>query len=176
MLWEWCLSQHIFPVARHLAGVDNNLADSLTCSHVQMHEWKLAPEIYKKPCSHWTRLDVDLFATASNTNFLRYFSEGDISLNSLGDAFMLRWKKYLVPVLADSSASQDDSQASLGEKLIVVVPWWPWQPWLPALIQMSSVYPLLLGFPPLLFQNNSSVYHPDLATLTLTAGRLPNTE
>ncbi|XP_078242251.1 uncharacterized protein LOC140708067 [Pogona vitticeps] len=53
LLWEYCYTNHIFPVAVHVPTADNQLADALSRLTTQTHEWELDPSVFLRICQRW---------------------------------------------------------------------------------------------------------------------------
>ena len=62
-LWSWCLDRKLFLLASHVPGVQNTLADHLSRSVVDRHDWILNRSVFKKLDTRWCPLVVDLKAT-----------------------------------------------------------------------------------------------------------------
>ena len=73
-IWSWCLRKKIFLMASHVPGVQNIIADRLSRSIVDRHDWMLNKTVFRQLNSLWGPLSVDLFATRTSRQLPRYFS------------------------------------------------------------------------------------------------------
>ena len=63
-LWTWCRREEIFPMASHIPGQDNLIADFLSRGRVLPSEWTLHPTVMDQMAREIGPLEVDLFASA----------------------------------------------------------------------------------------------------------------
>lgn len=172
--WEWCISLRIFPIAIHIRGQDNSIADCLSRQGDAMHEWELHPQVYNLLCRKWGYPAIDLFATEGNRKCPKYCSRAGMGRRSLGDSFLHTWSGpllYLFPPLPLLTRVLVKLRSD-GSDAILIAPWWPRQPWFSLLLSLASDTFLLPQWKDLLSQTGGQVLHADLPTLRLTAWRI----
>ena len=99
-LWEWCLDRRIFMLESYVPGVQNTLADRLSRSAVDRHDWMLNRSIFRKLNTLWGPLVVDLFATRATAQLPRFYSWKPDPQAEAVDAFTQDWlsfKGYATP-------------------------------------------------------------------------------
>ncbi|XP_067319280.1 uncharacterized protein [Anolis sagrei] len=176
-IWEWCIQHNVLLTAIHLPGQDNILADSLSRTTKNNHEWHLHPTQFKLITRKWGTPRIDLFASPLNTHCPLYCARlhPRASPGCLGDAFLFHWTPGLLyifpplPLLSPVIAKiiQDKSDC------ILITPWWPRQHWFaPLLLLSNSQFLKFNPTPDLLTVENGLVLHPDLQSLRLTAWRI----
>lgn len=65
-IWDFCVAHRITPVATHLPGVENTIADALSRGALSMHELSIPIEAIQKIFNQWGHPEIDVFATARN--------------------------------------------------------------------------------------------------------------
>lgn len=139
-IWTLCIDYNINPVATHVPGIDNSVADSLSRTTSTIHKWTIRPEFIQPIFHLWGKPIVDVFATAQNTQCDLYCTRGGHDPHSLGDGLLLDWStEYLymfppIPLISRVLRKIQDQHA----QAILIAPWWPRQNWFPALMQMSN--------------------------------------
>ena len=130
-LWEWCLDGRIFLLASHVPGVQNTLADRLSRSAVDRHDWMLNRSIFRKLNTLWGPLVVDLFATRATAQLPRFFSWKPDSQAEAVDAFTQDWSSFRGYANAPWSLVGRCIQHIKMQKatIVLVTPLWPSQPW-----------------------------------------------
>ena len=93
-LWAWWLKRRIFLIASHLPGTQNTIANSLSRSVVDTHDWVLHKTVFKKLNSLWGPILVDLFATKISKQLPRYFSWKPNPHAEAIDAFAQVWTDF----------------------------------------------------------------------------------
>lgn len=152
----------------------NNLADALSPTQAQTHEWELDHPIFLSLTDRWGTPTMDLFASQTNTNTLVFCSRGGCAPSSLTDTFTIRWNRglvYLFPPLpllyhVVAKLQRDNSNA------ILIAPWWPRQPCFAPLLRVAMDFLKLPSIPHLLSQSNGALLHPDPRSLALMAWRI----
>jgi len=89
---QLCKSSHIQLTATYLLGVDNTVADHLSCLWPH-HRWQLAPEIFCHLNQCWGPHTIDRTASASNSqlpHFNSWFSEAK---SKAVDCLLQDWSK-----------------------------------------------------------------------------------
>ena len=93
-LRSWCQDRKLFLLASHVPGVQSTLADHLSRSLVDRHDWMLNKSVFKKQYTLWGPLVVDLFATRVTTQLPRFFSwKLDPQAEAI-DAFVQTWTGF----------------------------------------------------------------------------------
>ena len=178
--WRWCRRNDIVPVASHIAGQDNLIADFLSRGRSLPSEWMLHPQIVSRIVQVMGPLTVDLFASALNHRLPRYCSRVRDPAAWAIDAFSLNWGTiagYAFPPIAlipRLLRKVREDQASV----VLIAPWWPKRPWFLDLISLLAGLPRVLpDRPDLIRQPISEIPHPRPLSLALTAwplsGSLP---
>ena len=73
--YDWAETAKIQMSFRHLAGIYNVEADSLSRREWQEIEWQLNPVMVQRLQNKWNcKISMDLFASRQNTRHTRYFS------------------------------------------------------------------------------------------------------
>ncbi|XP_030834672.1 uncharacterized protein LOC115921380 [Strongylocentrotus purpuratus] len=65
-LWAWCKGARVFPIASHIPGEENIIADFLSRGKCLPSEWTLSPTVFRQLVRVFGVLDIDLFATLLN--------------------------------------------------------------------------------------------------------------
>ncbi|KAF7247669.1 Macrolide export ATP-binding/permease protein MacB [Varanus komodoensis] len=87
-IWKWCIPRGITLLMVHLAGVDNEEADTLSRKMSSTHKWELDDRICRDLFTRWGTPSLDLFATAINLKCRTYCSRAGRGPNLLGNAMM----------------------------------------------------------------------------------------
>lgn len=138
-LWDFCLENEILPIATHVSGVDNSLADALSRDPSVCHEWELN-NIYLKPLfDQWGYPTLDAFASAINMKCDNFCSRGGHDPNSVGDGLLAQWQGHLVYAFPPLPLISKTLQRLLAHptRVFLVTPWWLHQPWFPLLLRLS---------------------------------------
>ena len=171
-LWEWCNREGITPVASHIPGQENLIADFLSRGRVLPSEWTLHPTVMRELIRVAGPLSVDLFASALNARLPIYCARTQDPAAWKIDAFALRWtgiKAYAFPpftLIPRVLRKIREDQAWV----VLIAPRWPKRSWFLDLIDLLVGCPLTLPIrPDLLTQPVSGTRHPRLNALHLTA-------
>ena len=171
-LWAWCNAARIFPIASHIPGEENLIADFLSRGKCLPSEWMLSPIVFRQIMSVFGVLDIDLFATSLNHRLPRFCSR----IRELGafalDAFAIPWggwRAYAFPPFAlipRVLRKIREDQASV----ILIAPWWPARSWFQDLLALLVGTPWSLPcHPELVSQPLSGIRHQRSEILHLTA-------
>ena len=90
-LWAWCNAARIFPIASHIPGEENLIADFLSRGKCLPSEWMLSPIVFRQIMSVFGVLDIDLFATSLNHRLPRFYSRVRDPGAFARDAFAFPW-------------------------------------------------------------------------------------
>ena len=90
-LWAWCRAARIFPIASHIPGEENLIADFLSRGKCLPSEWMLSPIVFRQIMSVFGVLDIDLFATSLNHRLPRFYSSVRDPGAFARDAFAFPW-------------------------------------------------------------------------------------
>lgn len=130
-LWDFCLASWIFPMATHVLGVNNSLADTLSRQTSVCHEWELNPKYFhlRQVFQCWGRPELDAFATKGNTKCALFCSRGGNDRTSLGDGLLYNWMGLSVYAFPPLPLIPQVVQKLLRQpcKMLLVIPWWPRQ-------------------------------------------------
>jgi len=144
--WSWCLATRTTVFATHIPGVENDLADRLSCRRRDRNDWMLDPAEFREIDATWGPHTVDLFATHHNAQLPRFASLMADPRATFVDAFsvdLLRERGYANPpflLIGRLLAHVRRLRATL----TMIVPAWPSQPWWPMLGEMLVARPRLL--------------------------------
>jgi ribonuclease HI len=155
----------------HRPGVENVLADSLSRSVIDPHEWSLHERAVRKLFHQWGRPQIDLFATAQNAKLSIFCQRLE------RNALLMNWSHWMcyafppIPLIPMTLAKIKEDRASV----ILIAPRWPRAPWFPLLVRQLVDIPITLPeWPDLLTQNldQGVVRRDDMFPLHLTAWKL----
>jgi hypothetical protein len=134
---------------RHLAGVLNVDADELSRRASTHADWKLDPTLFRAVLRAFNvRPNVDLFASAQNTQLAQFFSYQHDHRARGADAFQHSWTSlgvlyaYPPPILLGRVLQR--LHVNSCQRLICIMPLWMAQVWFPTMLQMLRQPPLLL--------------------------------
>ena len=90
--WKWSLQRGIFLKARHIAGLDNQMADEMSRTIIRDRtDWQLNPAIFAQLEHLWGPFQVDMFATRLSTHLHRFYSWKPEPQAEATDAFLQDW-------------------------------------------------------------------------------------
>ncbi|XP_044179688.1 uncharacterized protein LOC122961167 [Acropora millepora] len=147
-LWAWCIENHIWVSAAHIAGKDNIEADAESRKQTDMSkEWMLDSTLLEQTLKTLNVTpDTDLFATRLNSQcekFVSYKLEpGALAI----DAFTLNWQNinlYAFPPFSVVSAVLQKLQEEKASG-VVVLPNWPTQVWFSKAMRMLIQHTVIL--------------------------------
>uniref|UniRef100_A0A1X7UCW1 Core-binding (CB) domain-containing protein n=1 Tax=Amphimedon queenslandica TaxID=400682 RepID=A0A1X7UCW1_AMPQE len=139
----WCLERDILLTAQHLPGKGNVIADSESRVMRDRCNWMLNPVVLQRIMSHFSNLQMDLFATRLTYQLPRFFSWRPDPLAEETDAFLQDWTQvrgYANPpwnLVERVLAKVEEQQADI----ILMAQMWPSQLWYPRLLGMAEVLP-----------------------------------
>ena len=172
----WCAERQIDLSARHIPGIMNVLADSLSRAHqVLPTEWTLAHEVLLPVWEKWGKPTIDLFATRYSRRLSLFASPIPDPQAWAVDALSFPWtgmSAYAFPPLALlprvlRKVEKDEAD------LILIAPLWPAQQWFPDLLALARDPPLQLSVGPRsLLQPRSGIPHGNPQGLALHAWNL----
>ena len=171
-LWNWCRRVGITPIASHIPGEENLIADFLSRGRVLPSEWTLHPRVVVGVLQAFGPLQVDLFASALNARLPRYCARTQDPNAWKIDAFSFRWKGLrayafppfpLIPRVLQK-IREDEAW------VVLIAPHWPRRSWYREIVDLLAGQPRRLpSRPDLLYQPVSGTRHPRLSALHLTA-------
>ena len=171
-LWRWCRQQDIIPVASHIPGQDNLIADFLSRGRILPSEWSLHPAVFARLARTLGPLEVDLFASALNARLPRYCSRVRDPAAWKIDAFSFPWtgfKGYAfppIPLIPRVLRKIREDRA----QVVLIAPRWPRRTWFLDLTDLLTGPPTPLPCrPDLISQPISQARHQQLGALHLTA-------
>jgi len=171
-LWEWCRQEGITPVASHIPGQENLIADFLSRGRTLPSEWSLHPQVVSQLLLAFGPLRVDLFASALNARLPLYCARTQDPAAWRIDAFSFRWtglRAYAFPPFALIPRVLRKIREDKAWVLLIA-PRWPRRSWYRELVDLLTDHPMTLPLrPDLLSQPVSGTRHPQLSTLHLTA-------
>ena len=176
LVWRiiaWATPREIMIKARHIPGVLNVVADSLSRKDKVIHsEWELHPTVFKKICQIWHKPDLDMFATSANSKLPNYVSPIPDPQAWAIDALNIPWENLngyaFCPVAIIPQMIQ--KMTTYPCQMIVIAPGWPGMMWFWDLINLSSKPPLTLPlWKKLLKQPHNRHFHSNLTYLNLHA-------
>ncbi|XP_023819243.1 uncharacterized protein LOC105357907 [Oryzias latipes] len=167
----WSSSRLLSLRAIHVPGIIMG-ADLLSRGNPRYREWKLHSQVVAQMWSIYGQAEVDLFASAENTQCQMFYSLTDQSAPLGVDALAHEWPcrlLYAFPpleLIAPTLTRVREGKHSL----ILVAPRWPGKHWLADIIQMlhSQPWPLPLRRD-LLSQARGEIFHPHPERLALWA-------
>ena len=133
-------------------------------------DWKLNSKVFQKICKRFGHPSIDLFASRTSHQLETYVScKADPGAVAV-DALQQDWDGWenpyaflpfilIGPTIQKLARHQTD--------MILVTPVWPTSPWYPALLEMSSIIPIMLPSNRTLLSNAQGEAHPFLPGLKL---------
>jgi len=174
----WCMDHGIQLRARHIPGVDNVLADSLSrWGALTPTEWTLSSQVFQALRAQRGFISIDLFASHHNHRLPVYCSRVQDDSALACDALSIDWTGMAAYAYPPISLIPRVLQKIRRENCIVllIAPWWPRQAWFHALIQLLVDCPIVLPLNnDLLRMPGSQVRFHDVQHLKLTAWTLSN--
>ena len=137
---------NIHITARHLPGVQNQIADAESRTMIDRSDKRLNPVLFRRIVSHFGPIEVDLFASHLTTQCQVYFSWWPDPYSDATDAFLQDWSQiqgYANPPW--SMIGQVLSQVQVQQaRIVLVAPLWKIQSWYPLLLQLLTALPRLI--------------------------------
>ena len=179
-LWEFCLQRQLLLSAEYLPGVENVRADALSRTRPDSSDWMLDKELFSHLNKVWGPFTVDLFASRTNAQLLKYVSWRLDPQAWAVDALLCNWSQergYAFPPFCMISRCLAKVQRERAD-LVLIAPVWPAQPWYSALLHLLSDLPILLPQWPDMLTSAVGSQHPLLLTnsLSLAAWRLSGSD
>ena len=176
-LLSWCQARQIVLSARHIPGVLNVIADTLSRKYQVLHtEWSLSQEVFHMICRHFFTPLKDLFATSYNCKLPLYVSPVADAQAIEVDAMHMDWNNksmYAFPPTTLVPRVVDKLLQSRNVEMLLVAPFWETKVHCLHLMQMCVSEPLRLPLnPKLLKQPHLHVFHNNPSALNLHAFRL----
>ena len=179
LLFEWVIPRNVQLHAVHRPGVDNVLADYVSCHVADPMEWHLDRKLVRHLFEMWGKPQIDLFALANNTYLPLWYSWA-YQPEAIAPNTLLQQRTGLslyafppFPLLARKFAKV---QVDGVEEMIVIAPMWPRRSWYILLFKKACDIPCLLPLNMDLLseslQAKYTLYHLDLKTLRLAAWKL----
>ncbi len=147
--YDWAETTGLQFTFRHLRGIYNVEADSLSRHSWAEFEWKLHPDLFARIQELWKcSVRVDLFASRHNTQVKTFYSwhhDFDAAgVDSLHHSW--HWKDTIYaypPVFLVMQVLQKILQEETSD-VILILPLWPSQAWWPTLMTMLTEVPVIL--------------------------------
>src|SRR6266540_3409435 len=145
-LWSWCLRHRITLSADYIPGLENGLADYLSRTEPDRHDWILDRKVFQALQRERGPFVIDLFASRLSRQVENYFSWGPDPEAAGTDAFAHRWPSRgayanppwgLIPKVIEKIRKEKC-------KIVLVTPRWPTQHWYADLLQLSYRSPIVL--------------------------------
>ncbi|XP_053374034.1 uncharacterized protein LOC128546760 [Mercenaria mercenaria] len=148
-IWLWCIDKNIFVSAAHVAGSENNEADTLSRKFNDDLEWTLKENIFRKIRDQYPNMSVDLFASRLNHKLEKYVSYSPEANSYATDAFTLHWVHELYYIFSPFSLIPKILQKLEEEQseAVMVCPIWPTQVWWASLTKLICGQCFLLPNP-----------------------------
>ena len=143
----WCVDHDIRLEAKHIPGVDNVLADSLSrWGSIRPTEWTLSLQVFQALRSMRGFISIDLFASHRNHQLPVYCSLARDDNALACDAMSIDWTgmaAYAYPPI--SLLSRVLNKIRREDCIVLLVaPWWPQQAWFHTLMQLLVDIPISL--------------------------------
>ncbi|GFO37112.1 reverse transcriptase [Plakobranchus ocellatus] len=142
----WCKARGIWLLACHIAGKDNDIADSYSRKQSINTEWSLNREVFSRLCKTFGTPRIDIFAARTNHQLPKYMSlypdPNAVAINT----FFHSWNQYIYifPPFNLISRILKKLVEDETDKALVVIPNWKTQTWYPKLIKMMVGKPIHL--------------------------------
>jgi hypothetical protein len=173
---SWCRKYRIELLARHIPGVENVLADSLSRRQMVMpQEWSLHQKVADLIFQVLGRPHVDLFASTGNQKLLSFYSRFPEQEAYATEALEFNWKNIwayafppmaILPIVINKIRDQ-------GATVILIAPMWPRRTWYPEILQLLVDFPYQLPkMSNLLSQHKGRCLHPNPEIFHLVAWKL----
>ena len=130
-LWRWCRQEGITPVASHILGQENLIADFLSRGRVLPSEWTLHPEVLRSLIRELGPLKVDLFASALNARLPIYCAKTQDPAVWQIDAFAFSWtgiRAYAFPPFSFIPQVLRKIRQDWAS-VVLIAPWWSRRSW-----------------------------------------------
>ena len=93
-LWEWCIQREVTLHEEHLPGVENIIADWLSCYLVDSSDWRLKRMVFLELESTLGSFSIGLFASRTNVELETYCSWGPDAGVRAVDALPIPWTHH----------------------------------------------------------------------------------
>ena len=170
---KWCSARGITPIATHIAGISNVLADALSRGrHNHPTEWTLAKRVVRLIFQTWETPWVDLFASDKNHHLPVFYSALPSRKSSGVNALTQDWTAligYAYPPIRMIPRVLEKILRNPSAKVYLVAPFWPSQIWFRNLVDLLIDHPRLVPvFPELVRNSETGMLYPDPKGLRLT--------
>ena len=144
-VWGVAADNGILISCKHIAGVDNTIADTLSRTP-DLHNWMLHPNLFQLLEHRWGPHTIDRFATFQNSQLPRFNSRFWEPLSEAVDALAQNWQGEnnfvnppwaLIPQIIDKIV-KEQAMATL------IAPIWPSQPWFHKLKMIAVADPVVM--------------------------------
>lgn len=170
-LWKLAIDHQILLKAAHIAGKSNILADLLSRTKIRHTEWSLEKTVVQHIFQKLGTPMIDLFASIHNRQTQIFCSWFPHNQAYALDALSIPWQNLFgyayPPICLIPKILQHMTQYKC--QIILVAPHWPRRHWYPDLLKLLVDYPLKLPvLNNLLYQPNTTIYHPNPEIFSLT--------
>ncbi|CAC5368900.1 unnamed protein product [Mytilus coruscus] len=179
----WCLMKmaiqnNLTIRAAHIAGKLNIPANHLSRYKIQPTEWTLNNQIVQSVFAMWGEPTIDLFASVHNHKrpvFCTWLPHSNaLAVDALSISWEKMWAYAFPPICLIPKVLKHISQFKC--RLILIAPMWPRRHWYTELLPKSFASPIKLPTRQnLLYQPNTTIYHPNPEVFKLTAWQLSTT-
>ena len=90
-IWLWCIDHRVSSNALHIPGLDNQIANAMSCKFSDNIEWSLDTDIFHHLCQDFGTPHIDLYASGLNRKLNRYFSWRPDPFSCGVNAFAHKW-------------------------------------------------------------------------------------
>ncbi len=165
LIWEIIYKNQASARFTFIPGKLNAIADALSRTAPIQSEWQLNPLIFQSLTRRWFLPQIDLFATADNTQLPLFASP--LPSDELHNGLSINWaqwdKLYAFPPVALLPEFLLKFKNTPGRRnLILILPHWPGKIWFKEALSWSTQFHLLPAEPHILRQRvqNHQVFHP----------------
>ena len=176
LLFSFLQGCHATLVAVHQPGVDNELADYLSRTRPDPHEWSLQPRVVQRLFAIWGRPQVDAFASHMNHHLPVWFSRSPHPEAAAVDALTQSWtglSLFAFPPIPLILQTLTKIRSDQPEVVILVLPTWPRRVWYQLLMQLACSppieLPLRMDLLSQVLPERGTLYHTSLKSLRLAA-------
>lgn len=138
-LWDFCIALNITPVATHLPGSENTIADAVSRGALSLHELCVTMTLLLSVFGMWGTPEIDVFVSAKNKKCHLFCSRGGSNLRFLGDGLLLDWTGRLlymfppIPLIPWVLRKYQSEKP----KCFLITPWQLCRVWFPTLLLLS---------------------------------------
>lgn len=146
-IWLWCKERNIWLLAKHVPGLENQIADIKSRKFNDNIEWSLKGDVFDHIVEKWGLPDIDLFASRLNHKVDVYMAYDKDPHCLAVDALNSSWSEFkLCYAFPPFSLIGRVLNKCIHDKaeLLIIVPNWTTQSWYPLLKQIMVVDPWFL--------------------------------